>query len=329
MAGVLCIGEISEGKVASITFEALGIGRKLADALGTELSCAILGKGIAGLAQELVYQGADKVYVLEHELLSEYLSDSYVDACEKLLKETSPDIVLLGQTIMGRDLAPRLAFRVGGGLVMDCIELEIDPGTKLLRMTKPVYGGNALAVYTTEAKPQMATVRAKAFEPLPRDEGRKGEVINFDPSLDPSRVRMKVVDRKKEEVVGVKLEDADVVVCGGRGIGGPEGFAQLEELAKLLGGAVGATRPPCDNGWVPPHYQIGLTGKIVTPNLYIGIALSGSSQHLAGMSGSKHIVAINKDPEANIFKVAEFGVVGDYKKVLPAFIQKCKEILEK
>ncbi len=325
---ILCIGEIQEGKVLSVTLEALGIGRKLADELGKELSCAILGKDLDGLSQELIYHGADKVYILEDELLKEYNSDAYVQACEKLSRETSPEIILIGHTVMGRDLAPRLAFRLGGGLVTDCINLEIDKEKGLLKMTKPVYGGNALAEYTTEKKPQMATVRPKAFEPV-RDEGRKGEVVKFDPGIDKGKVKIKVVDRKKEEVVGVKLEDADVVICGGRGIGGPEGFAQLEELAKLLGGAVGATRPPCDNGWVPPHYQIGLTGKIVTPNLYIGIALSGSSQHLAGMSGSKHIIAINKDPEANIFKVAEFGVVGDYKKVLPAFIRKCKEILEK
>ncbi len=325
--GVLICGELLEGQLASITAELLGIGRKLADDLGQELSAVLIGSGISPAAQECIYYGADKVYVIDNPLLEEYLTDSYVSALEKLIREVTPDILLLGQTSMGRDLAPRLAYRLDTGVTLDCVDLAIDPDTKLMQQTKPVYGGNAQAVYVCEAKPQMATIRAKSMSPLERDESRKGEVVSFDPALETSAIRGKVVDRIKEEVVGIKLEDADIVVCGGRGIGGPEGFKQLEELAQLLKGAVGATRPPCDNEWVPPHYQIGLTGKLVAPTLYVGVALSGSSQHLAGMSGSKNIVAINKDPEANIFSVAHYGVVGDYKKVLPAFIEKCKALL--
>ncbi len=173
----------------------------------------------------------------------------------------------------------------------------------------------------------MAAVRAKALDPLERDDARKGEVTSIEAGLDPSIIRTKVVDTVKEEVTGIKLEDADIIVTGGRGIGGAEGFQELEPLAKALGAAIGATRPPCDNGWVPASLQVGLTGKIVSPTLYIAVALSGSSQHIAGCSGSKNIVAINKDPEANIFKEARFGVVGDYKKVLPAFTEKVKELL--
>jgi electron transfer flavoprotein alpha subunit len=211
---------------------------------------------------------------------------------------------------------------------MDCIEVHIDPETKLMVQTKPVYGGNALAVLACErTKPQMATIRVKAVSPLDRDDSRSGDIISIPAELDPTAIRTKVLDKVKEEVVGIKLEDARVVVCGGRGIGGGEGFGQLEELAKILGGAVGATRPPCDSGWVPAHFQVGLTGKIVAPDVYIGIGLSGSSQHIAGISGAKNIIAINKDPEANIFKVAHYGAVGDYKKVLPSFVQKCKELL--
>jgi electron transfer flavoprotein alpha subunit len=175
----------------------------------------------------------------------------------------------------------------------------------------------------------MATVRVKAMEPARRDEAHKGEVIPFDPQLDEAAVRGKFISKAKEEVVGIKLEEANVVVCGGRGVGGAEQFQKLEELARLLNGAVGATRPPCDAKWCPPHYQIGLTGKMVSPALYIGVALSGASQHLAGISGSKTIVAINKDPEANIFGVAHFGVVGEYEKVLPAFIAKCQELVSR
>jgi electron transfer flavoprotein alpha subunit len=227
---------------------------------------------------------------------------------------------------MGRDLAPRLAFRLNTGVTLDCIDLTIDPETKLLQKTKPVYGGNALAVYVCETRPQMAAIRGKTMEPFVQDTSRKGEIIPFDPDVDVSLVKAKVVDKVKEKVSGIKLEEADIVVCGGRGMGSAEAFKQLDELAKVLNGAVGATRPPCDSGWVPDYYQIGLTGKLVSPTLYIGVALSGSSQHQSGMSGSKTIVAINEDPEANIFGIAHYGVVGDYKKVLPTFIDKCREL---
>jgi electron transfer flavoprotein alpha subunit len=210
---------------------------------------------------------------------------------------------------------------------LGCLELAIDPESKLLLQTKPVYGGNAQAVFTCQSYPQIATVRPKAIAPLERDESRKGEVITIDAGLDPSAIRTKVLEKVPEEVEGIRLEDAEVIVSGGRGIGGAEGFKQLEELARMLRGAVGATRPPCDNEWVPAGAQIGLTGKIVTPDLYIAVALSGSSQHMSGCSGSKTIVAINKDPEANIFREARFGVVGDWKKVLPAFSEKAKELL--
>jgi electron transfer flavoprotein alpha subunit len=212
---------------------------------------------------------------------------------------------------------------------LGCLELAIDPGSKLLLQTKPVYGGNAQAIFVCQTYPQIATVRAKAMTPLERDQSRQGEVITIKAGLDPSVIRTKVVEKVPEKVEGIKLEDAQVIVSGGRGIGSAEGFKQLEELSRLLKGAVGATRPPCDNGWAPAGAQVGLTGKIVTPELYIAVALSGSSQHMSGCSGSKTIVAINKDPEANIFREARFGVVGDWKKVLPAFTNKLKELLSK
>jgi len=224
-------------------------------------------------------------------------------------------------------LAPRLAFRLDTSLSTDCLELGIDPDTKLLLQTRPVYGGNARATFTAESFPQMATVRQKAMSPLEPDEARKGDIVPVKVDIDPAKIRTKVIEKVKEEVAGVKIEDAAVVITGGRGIGGPEGFQQLEELAATLRGAVGASRPPCDNGWVPSTIQVGLTGKIVTPDLYIAIAVSGASQHIAGCSGSKNIVAVNRDPEANIFKEARFGVVGDWKQVLPAFTSKVKELI--
>ncbi|MBP1733348.1 MAG: electron transfer flavoprotein subunit alpha [Deltaproteobacteria bacterium] len=324
--GVLICGEHSEGKLASVTRELIAVGRRLADALDQELSAVLLGSQVdAQLARESIYSGADTVYVIDDPLLSEYLPDACVAALERLVRDTKPDIVLFAQTSMGRDAAPRLAYRLDTGVTLDCVELAIDPETRLMRQTKPVYGGNAHAIYVCRSKPQMASVRPKTTTALERDEARTGAIIQFGGAICTAEIRTKLIRRVKEEMAGVKLEDADVVVCGGRGIGGPEGFARLEELARLLKGAVGATRPPCEIGWVPAHCQIGLTGRIVSPTLYVGVALSGSSQHLAGMSGSKHIVAINKDPDANIFSLAHFGVVGDYQKVLPAFFQKCKE----
>ncbi len=325
--GVLVYGEVSGEKLSGITLELLGCGRKLADALGVGLSAVLLGSGVKDAAPQAIVYGADKVYVVDNPLLKDYTTDSYVAAMEKVAKELQPQILLLGQTVLARDLAPRLAFRLGVGLSMDCVELSLDPQTKLLRQTRPVFGGNAQAVFTSDKLPQMATVRAKAMSALEPNPQRKGEVIALEVQLDPAQIRTKVIKKVKEEVAGVKLEDAEVVVAGGRGIGSAENFKTLEELAKLLKGAVGGSRPPCDNNWIPASLQVGLTGKVVSPSLYIAVAISGASQHLAGCTGSKNIVAINKDPEANIFKEARFGVVGDFKQILPAFTQKVKELL--
>jgi electron transfer flavoprotein alpha subunit len=324
---VMIFCETTEGKLASIATELLGGGRKLADDLGQELSAVLIGSGISSLAQEAIAYGANKVYVVDDPLLKDYQTDAYVLVIEKVAKQVMPQILLMGQTSIGRDLAPRLAFRLNTAASLGCLELAIDPQSKLLLQTKPVYGGNAQAVFVSESFPQIATVRPKAMTPLEPDKSRKGEVITIDAGLDPSVIRTKVLEKVPEEVEGIKLEEAEVVVSGGRGIGSAEGFKQLEELARMLKGAVGATRPPCDNGWMPAGAQIGLTGKIVTPDLYIAVALSGSSQHMSGCSGAKTIVAINKDPEANIFREARFGVVGDWKKVLPAFTDKLKQLL--
>jgi electron transfer flavoprotein alpha subunit len=326
--GILVCGELADGKLASITTELLGCGRKLADDLKEDLSCLLASDAVGQASKEAVAFGADKVYVAEHPSLKVYQADSYMQVAEKLVKEISPRIILIGQTSMGRDLAPRLAFRLGTSLATDCLDLSIDPETKLLVQMRPAYGGNAQAIFTGELMPQMATVRSKAMSPLERDDSRKGEVIPTKIDIDTSKVRTKILETIKEEAVGIKLEDAPVIVCGGRGLGGPDPFqTTLKELADLLHGAVGASRPPADNGWVPEALHIGLTGKIVAPDIYIAIAVSGASQHIAGCSGSKHIIAINKDPEANIFREAEFGVVGKYEEVVPAFTNKLKELL--
>ena len=327
--GVTVFGEIAEGKLSSITADLLGGGRKLADQLDEELSLLMLGHEVSGVAKEAIAYGADTVYVVEDPQLKDYQTDTYTPAVAAIVKEILPKILLFGQNNIGRDLAPRLAFRLRTGLSTDCIELNIDPETKLLQQTRPVYGGNALATVMCQTLPQMATVRRKAMSSLVRDDTRKGKVATFNVTIDPDKVRTRIVNRVIEEAPGIRLEDAPVIVSGGRGIGGLEGFQWLKELAELLKGAVGATRLPCESGWVPASVQIGLTGKVVTPDLYFAIALSGASQHLAGCLAAKTIVAINRDPDANIFNVAHFGAVGDWKQILPSFIEKIKEFKSK
>jgi len=326
--GMLVIGELAGGKLAAITTELLGCGRKLADELKEDVSCLLVGDAVGAAAKEAIAFGADKVYVAEDVALKDYQADSYIQVAEKLVKDIAPRTVLMGQTSMGRDLAPRLAFRLGTSLTTDCLDLSMDPVTKMLTQTRPVYGGTAQAVFVSELTPQMVTVRTKAMSPLERDDARKGETIPVKVDVDASRVRTQILETVKEEAAGMKLEDAPVIVCGGRGMGGPQPFQTvLKELADVLHGTVGASRPPADNGWVPEALHIGLTGKIVAPDIYIAVAVSGASQHTAGCTGSKHIIAINKDPEANIFREAEFGVVGKYEDVVPALTSKLKELL--
>ena len=326
--GILVFAEIAEGEFPSITTELLGCGRKLADELKEDLSCLLASDAVGDLAKEAIAFGADKVYTVEDSTLKRYEADCYMQVADQVIGQVSPRVILLGNTSMGADLAPRLAFRLQVGLSTDCLELSIDPGTKQLTQTSSVYGGNAQAMFTSEALPQIATIRVKAMSPIERDESRKGEVIPAKVTVDMSKVKTKVVETIKEEVTGIKLEDAAAIVCGGRGCGGPDPYnTMLKELAAVLKGAVGASRPPCDNGWVPEAMHIGLTGKIVAPDIYFAIAVSGASQHMSGCSSSKTIIAINKDPEANIFKQAHFGVVGKFEDVVPALTTKLKELL--
>ncbi len=327
--GVLICGEIAGGKLAPITIELLGIGRKLANDLGQELSALLMGGSAGGLGQEAIAYGADNVYVAEDGLLDNYNSDAYTQVAANVFQKALPSIMLLGHTDVGCDLAPRLNGRLKGGLAMDCLALSIDPATKLLVSTRPIFGGNAHATMVSKAaRPQMATLRLKTVPPAERSDSRQGKVIPVE-KVDPATLKLKVVDRIKEEVEGVKLEDADVVVSGGRGIGSAQNFAMLKELANVLGGAVGATRPACDEGWASARLQVGQSGKVVSPKLYIAIGLSGAMSHIAGCMGSKYIAAINKDKEANIFNVAHFGIVADYKEVLPALTAKLKELKSK
>jgi electron transfer flavoprotein alpha subunit len=323
-SGVLVVAEVVEGELAGISSEILGAARRLADQLSQPVQAALLGQGVEPLAQGLVAAGADKVFVVDDPVVAEYQSDAFVPTLEKVCSEANPAIVLLGQTDIGRDLAPRLAYRLQTAVAMDCLDLAISDGR--LVMTRACYGGNANAQHTCKTMPQMATVRVKSQEPLAPDTSRKGEVVKVAAGVDPAAVRTKITGRRKEEAEGIRLEDAEVIVGGGRGMGSEEAFQKLEELAGLMKGAVGATRAACDMGWYPVPKQIGLTGKVVSPTLYIAVAISGASQHMAGLSGAKNIVAVNKDPEANIFRYCRYGIVGDWKAVIPPFLNKVRQL---
>jgi electron transfer flavoprotein alpha subunit len=325
--GVLVFGEIIDGKLAPVTIELLGVGRKLAGDLGEELSVLLLGSKAGSLGQEAIAYGADIVYINAEGIFDAYNSDAYTQAAADLCRKVLPAVMLFGHTDIGGDLAPRLNGRLGGGLAMDCLALAIDPATKFLVSTRPVYGGNARATMVAKAaRPQMATVRPKTLPAAERNDSRQGKIVILEDKIDPVVMKVKVVERIKEEVEGVKLEDAEVVVSGGRGIGSKQNFEMVKELARVLGGAVGATRPVCDEGWTPAGLQVGQSGKVVSPKVYIAVGISGAMAHITGCLGSKCIVAINKDKEANIFNVAQLGLVADYKEVLPALTAKLKEL---
>lgn len=324
--GVLVYGEVAGEKLSSTTCELLECGRKLADGLGQNVACVVASNAPGDSVAEAGARGADTVYTAGLAQDAAGSAAVHVALAAEAIAAAAPAVVLIGHTALGRELGPRLAFRLGAAVATDCIDLRIDPDTKTVIMTKPVYGGNALAEFAARAAPQIATVRPKAMSAGEPNLSHLAETIQL--AAEPATELVQVLERVQEEVTGVKLEDASVVVSGGRGTGGAEPFGTvLKELADVLHAAVGASRPPCDNGWAPEAMHIGLTGKIVAPDLYVAVAISGASQHMAGCSGSKAIVAINKDAEANIFVEANYGVVGKFEDVLPAFTQKLRELL--
>jgi electron transfer flavoprotein alpha subunit len=325
--GVLVAGEIQEGRLSQGTTELLAHGRALADALGEELGVALLADDVGDTPKEAIAFGADKVYAATDPLLKDTPFDAYLAAMHKVCLEHPPRIVLLAKDDLGAEVAPRLAFRLDTAAAQDCLELRIDPADKRLIAERPVYGGSCVAAVTCSQAPMIAVVRGKTAEPLQRDDSRHGEVTTIAAGLDPSIVRTRMTEEVAEAAEGVRLEDASIIVAGGRGLGGPEPFQnELQALADALGASLGASRAVVDAGWVPYSHQIGLTGKTVTPDLYITVGISGASQHMAGCTGAKVIVAINKDAEANIFKDARYGIVGDWKKVLPALTKQVKEL---
>jgi electron transfer flavoprotein alpha subunit len=328
--GVLVFAEVAQGGLVAIAKEMLGAGRRLADALGEPFMAAVLGSGVQEAAQEAVYHGADSVYLADAPVLAHYQTLPYSTVMAQIAEQTTPNILLIGMGDIGRELGPRLAFRLRTGLASDCVELTIHPQTKLLEATRPVSGGNAMATVVIErTRPQMATVRGKTMEPALRDPSRQGTIVPVVVNLEAVSAAVTLVERVQAEAAGVRLEDAEIVISGGRGLKGPDDFhAVLAPCAKVLGAAVGASRAAVDEGWVPSPMQVGLTGKIVSPKLYVACAISGAAQHMAGCGYSKTIVAVNRDPDAPIYQRANIGVVGDYKKVIPAFQKKCEELLK-
>ncbi|NIQ37340.1 MAG: 4Fe-4S dicluster domain-containing protein [Proteobacteria bacterium] len=321
--------EHERGKVSPVSFELLGQGRKLADSLGCSLCGMLLGHEVEAFANEAFAYGAEKVYLTESPILKGYRTEPYAAAAIGLIQKHKPEIVVFGATTQGRDFAGCVATALETGLTADCTGLEIDPEKKLLKQTRPAFGGNIMATILCERhRPQMATVRPKVFPMPPKDESKKGEIVKESLAMTEDEVHTEVLEFIKGAET-INLMDAEVIVSGGRGLGGEEQFKVIRDFADSIGAAVGASRAAVDSGWIPYEHQVGQTGKTVRPKIYFACGISGAIQHQAGMRTSDIIVAINKDPEAPIFKVATYGIVGDLFQVLPKLTEEFKKKLGK
>jgi len=324
--GVWVFAEQRHGVLAEVGYELLGAGRQLADQLNTELWAIVFGQGIEDQARELIAYGADCVLLAEEPLLNHFHNSLYTGVLSDLILKYQPEIVLAGATSIGRSFFPGVASRIGTGLTADCTALEIDPEKEILLQTRPAFGGNIMAtIVCPKYRPQMATVRHKVMKKPRPDSARKGELKRERIDLTDGQTRTKFIKFVEDVSEKVNLTDADVIVSGGRGLGKPDNFALLRELADLLKGAVGASRAAVDSDWIPYSHQVGQTGKTVCPKLYIACGISGAIQHLVGMQSSEVIVAINRDPDAPIFNVANYGLVGDLFEIIPAMIKELKQ----
>ena len=326
--GIWVFAEQRKGKVEGVAYELLGEGRKLADKLQVPLSAILLGHNVAGQAAELIAHGANKVYLYEDPLLENFQDDTYGEVFIKLIEEEKPEIILIGATSIGRSLAPKVALRIRTGLTADCTGLEVDTLNRNLLQTRPAFGGNIMAtIICPNYRPQMSTVRHKVMKKAPRDANRQGEVIKKQFDFTKINIKTKILNIVEEVTKTINIAEADIIVSGGRGMGSPDNFKLLEELAQVLGAAVGSSRAAVDAGWMPYSHQVGQTGRTVCPKLYIACGISGAIQHLVGMQSSDVIVAINKDPQAPIFKLATFGIEGDVLQVVPALTKQFKKVL--
>lgn len=323
--GVWVYAEQKHGNIQRVTYELLGAGRKLADSRKTYLAAVLLGNGIEQKAKELISYGADKVYYASSPEIENFRDEPYSRIISKMIIKYKPEIVLCGATNIGRSLIPRVAVQIGTGLTADCTGLDIDSSTGFLLQTRPAFGGNIMAtIVTANNRPQMSTVRHKVMKEAILQPNRTGEIIKVDFAKQDFYSRTKLLNFVEELEETVNLTEADIIVSGGRGIKGPENFSLIKELAKALGGAVGASRAAVDSGWIPYSHQVGQTGKTVCPKIYVACGISGAIQHLVGMQSSDTIIAINKDPDAPIFKVASYGIVGDLFEVIPELVKQLK-----
>lgn len=334
--GVYVFAQQVDNEISSIAFELLGKAKDLAKDLNTEVTAMLLGSGIKGLADQLAEYGADKVIVVDDPELKDYRTEPYAHALASIINKYKPEIVLVGATAIGRDLGPRVSARVATGLTADCTVLEIGdfplqavPGQEQLHnqllMTRPAFGGNTIATIACPYnRPQMATVRAGVMQKIDPIKGAKAVVEEFNPGFTPDNKYVEILDIVKSVVDTVDIMDAKILVSGGRGVGSPENFKILEDLAEVLGGTVSCSRAVVDSGWKPRDLQVGQTGKTVRPNVYFAIGISGAIQHVAGMEESDIIIAINKDADAPIFDVADYGIVGDLNKIVPKLTEALK-----
>lgn len=327
MAGILVYAETKQGKVKRVTLEILAKSKELAEKLGEEVYAVLVGKDVKGFADVLAQHGAQRVYVADDDRMKDYITEAYAKVIADLISEIQPSIFLAGATVQGKDLTPRIAAKLQVGLATDCTNIELDANNKLV-MTRPIFAGKAFVKVVSTTTPQMAQIRPNSFSVGTPDESKKADIVDVKINLTENDLRSRVVETKVTATGRPELTEADIIVSGGRGMKAPENFKIIEELADVLGAAVGASRAAVDSGWIDQMFQVGQTGKTVSPTLYIACGISGAIQHLAGMSSSKVIVAINKDPEAPIFNVADYGVVGDLFNVVPALTQEIKKLKE-
>ncbi|MCC0628247.1 electron transfer flavoprotein subunit alpha/FixB family protein [Clostridioides sp. ES-S-0108-01] len=320
--GVWVIGEQREGKINPVTIELIGEGRKLADQLGKELAVVIAGYEVEKEVKELLHYGVDKAYYINDPLLKDFTTDGYAISIASLIERKKPEVVLVGATSIGRDIAPRIAGKVGTGLTADCTKLEIDLTDNKLLQTRPAFGGNLMAtIVCPKNRPQMSTVRPGVMAKAVRTESETGVLEVVTPELTENMIRTRLVEILPQEKKSINLTDARIIVSAGRGLKKAEGFELIKELADKLGAEIGASRAAVDSGWIEHSHQVGQTGTTVRPELYIACGISGAIQHLAGMSDSKYIVAINKDSKAPIFNICDYGIVGDLYEILPEMIE--------
>ena len=324
--GIWIFIEQSKLEIRKVSLELLSQARTVADKTGDPIVAVILGKGIAGLADKAASYGADKVILMDDEKLADYTTGAYTSALNKLIRKEEPQAILIGNTAIGKDLAPRLAQRLGVGMASDCVGMEYDE-ENLLAFKRPIYGGKAFAELSANSRPILATIRPNTFAAAEPDGSRKAETVSEGVEIDPADLRAIVREVALAASSRPELIEANIIISGGRGMKGPENYHILEECADVIGAAVGASRAAVDAGWIEQKFQVGQTGKTVSPTLYIACGISGAIQHLAGMGSSKFIVAINKDPEANIFTLADYGIVGDLFEVVPLLTEEFKKLM--